>query len=111
MFERTRRGTVDLIRGDQSLTVATVEDFCKVLDSCMHQRRSRIVLDLSGIPLIDSRGMEMLVDYQRQSMSCGGAIKLAAASNLCRDILKATNVIAMFDMFENSIAAIGSFAK
>lgn len=111
MFERIRQGTVELIRGDQSLTSATVDDFCKVVDSCMQQRRNRIVLDMSGIPLIDSRGLEILVDYQRQSISCGGSIKLASAGSLCRDILKATNVIAMFDVFENSISAVGSFAK
>ncbi|MBC7967205.1 MAG: STAS domain-containing protein [Fuerstia sp.] len=111
MFERTRQGAVDLIRGDQPLTSATIEEFTKLLKCCENQRQPRIVLDLTGIPLIDSCGMELLVDCQRQSMARGGCIKLASPGSLCRDILKATNVVAMFEVFENSIAAAGSFAK
>lgn len=111
MFERVRQGAVDLIRGDQPLTSLTLEEFSKLLDRCVNQRQPRIVLDMSGIPLIDSRGLELLVDCQRQSISRGGCIKLASLSSLCRDILKATNVIAMFDVFETSITAAGSFAQ
>ena len=111
MFDRTRQGAVDLIRGDQPLTLATFGEFFKVIDGCVNQRQPRIVLDMSGIPLIDSRGLEVLVDCQRHSISRGGSIKLASPSGLCRDILRATNVVAMFDVFDNSIAAAGSFAK
>ncbi len=111
MFERTRQGAVDLIRGDQPLTKLTLEDFSRHVDHCVNQRQPRIVLDMSGIPLIDSRGLEFLVDCQRQSIARGGSIKLAALSSLCFDILKATNVIAIFDVFDNSISAAGSFAQ
>ena len=88
-----------------------MDEFSKQLDHCVKQRQPRIVLDMSGVPLIDSRGQELLVDFQRESISRGGSIKIASMSTLCRDILKATNVIAMFDVFENSISAAGSFAR
>ncbi len=111
MLERTRQGAVELVRGDEPLTTQTIDEFSRMLDGCVNQRQPRIVLDMSRIPLIDSRGMEILVDFQRQCISRGGCIKLASLSSLCRDILRATNVIAMFDEFENTVTAAGSFAQ
>lgn len=111
MFEHIRQGAVDVIRGAQPLNIQTVAEFSSLLEPCVRQRQPRIVLEMSGIPLIDSRGMEVLVDLQRQCMSRGGCIKLASLSTLCRDILRATNVIVLFDVFDNSITAAGSFAQ
>lgn len=111
MFERTRQGAVDLIRGDEPIIKQTLDDLIKLLDRCISQRQPRIVIDMTSIPLLDSRGMELLVDCQRQSIARGGSIKLAAPTPLCRDILKATNVIVMFDVFDNSLEAAGSFAR
>lgn len=111
MFERTRQGAVDLIKGDEPIATQTLEDLIKLLDRCISQRQPRIVIDMTSIPLLDSRGMELLVDCQRQSIARGGSIKLAAPTPLCRDILKATNVIAMFDVFDNPLEAAGSFAR
>jgi len=111
MFERTRQGAVDLIKGDEPIATQTLDDLIKLLDRCISQRQPRIVIDMASIPLMDSRGLELLVDCQRQSIARGGSIKLAAPTPLCRDILKATNVIAMFDVFENILEAAGSFAR
>jgi anti-anti-sigma factor len=111
MFERTRQGAVDLIKGDQPIITNSLAEFSEVLDRCVSQRQPRVVVDMSSIPLLDSRGLELLVDCQRQSIARGGCIKLASPSPLCRDILTATNVIAMFDVFDNALEAAGSFAR
>lgn len=111
MFERTRQGAVDLIRGDQPMVSQTLEELTGLLDRCIGQRQPRIVIDMTSIPLVDSCGMELLVDCQRQSIARGGCIKLASPTQLCREILKATNVIAMFEVFDNSLEAAGSFAR
>lgn len=111
MFEHSRQGAVDLIKGDQPLAGSTLEEAASLLERCVSRPQPRVIFDLSSVPLVDSRGLELLVDSQRQSFARGGCVKLAAPTQLCRDILKATNVIALFDVFDDAISAAGSFAR
>ena len=56
------------------------------------RRRPMLVVDLHEVPLVDSAGLETLVDLRERLESKGGAMKLAAVNPLCRDILRVTGV-------------------
>lgn len=111
MFEQTRQGAVRLIQCGAAINREHAEEMAAALDQCLDQGQPRIVLNLQRVPLIDSRGLELLVDYQRDCIDRGGCIKLAAPTSLCQDILKATGVMSHFEVFENDLAAAGSFAQ
>ena len=68
-----------------------------------------MVVNLHAIPLIDSAGLEALLDLRDQLQALGGEMKLAAANPLCRDILAATGVSQQFRDYPSVKLAIGSF--
>lgn len=111
MFEKSRQGAVDLIHGSAPLNKETVADLSSLLESCLTTGQPRIVLNMERVSLLDSRGLETLCDFQQLCISRGGCIKLASVPSLCLDILEATGVAAMFEMFDNVLTATGSFAR
>lgn len=111
MFERRRQGAVDVIQGDQPLTAEHLPDLGRLCDESLAAGQPRAVLDLSRVPLFDSAGLEWLLSTQEQFVGRGGAIRLAAPSALCRDILSVTGIDRHFEVFNDCVAAVGSFAR
>jgi anti-sigma B factor antagonist len=70
---------------------------------------SKIVLDLRRVPLLDSRGLEFLLDLAAELRKNGGALRLANANALCRDILAITRMDQAVPTFENLEGASESF--
>lgn len=111
MFERRRQGAVDLIQGDDPLTAEHLPVIGRLADESLATGQPRAVLDLSRVPLFDSAGLEWLLATQERFSERGGAVKLAAPNALCRDILTVTGIDRHFDVFADSLAAVGSFAR
>lgn len=111
MFERSRIGAVHIIRGTDALNMQCAAALAAILDDYLVGGQPRVVLDLEKVPLIDSAGLELLLDYQDRCVARGGVMKLAAPNPLCRDILTVTDVISRFEVLADSVAAAGSFAQ
>jgi anti-anti-sigma factor len=111
MFERTRQGAVDVIRGDDPLNADFVPKVLQLLQACGAHGQPRAVLDLDRVPLIDSAGLEMLLDVQEDFHRRGGALKLAVRNSLCKEILFVTGVGRHFEVFSEAASAVGSFVQ
>jgi anti-anti-sigma factor len=109
MFDRTKQGAVDVIFGDDPLNADHVPRVLQLLEECGSRGQPRVVIDLDRVPLIDSAGLEMLLDVQEGFQRRGGALKLAVESNLCHEILQVTGVGSRFEIFPQTAAAVGSF--
>jgi anti-anti-sigma factor len=73
--------------------------------------RPMLVIDLQQTPLMDSAGLETLIDLREKIEARGGSVKLAAVNALCADILHATGVGDKFEQFSVVKTAVGSFAE
>lgn len=74
------------------------------------KQKSRIVLDLSGLGFIDSRGLEQLLwsrDYCNEN-KC--QLRLAGLDENCMKILEITRLQNEFDCFAELTEAVKSFA-
>lgn len=111
MFLRTRQGNVDVISGDAALTRESANQLAETLHLCAAQGQPRVVFDLRNVPLIDSAGLEQILDTQDQFEGCGGALKLANPTPLCQEILKITGVATQLEIYADVRAAVGSFIK
>jgi anti-sigma B factor antagonist len=111
MFEQTRQGAVSVISGDEPLNAETVDSVRELLNSCTAEGRPAVVIDMKKIPLIDSAGLELLVESRQKCISRGGIVQLAAPDQLCRDILRVTGVDNLFELHDDVVAAVGSFAR
>ena len=111
MFEHSKQGAVDLIAGDEPLHVDTLERAARLLDQCIAQGQPRLVFDLGGVALIDSAGLELLLDARERCAQRGGLLQLAAPNPLCRDVLQVTGLASEFEIFDDVLSAVGSFAR
>ena len=78
--------------------------------SIVFQGERKVVLNLGGVPYMDSGGLGELVRchliVQREK---GGAIKLVNLTSKITDLLTITRLVTIFDTFDSEQAALGSF--
>ncbi len=111
MFTHKQQGAVDVIGGGDRISGEHVAELSAVLESRLGRGQPQIVLDLQGVALMDSAGLELLLDFQERCQRMGGVLKLANAGALCREVLKATGVGARFEVYRDSGGAIRSFVQ
>ena len=109
MFEQKRQGAIDVIGGGDRISGDRVAELAAVLDGCIKRGQPRVVLDLQGIALMDSAGLELLLNAQEEYQRMGGAMKLANPGALCSEVLKVTGVGARFEVFGDTGSAVRSF--
>ncbi len=71
---------------------------------------ARIVLDVSDVRHVDSRGLGELIECFRAAESRGGAVKLLGVNGRLSDLLVITKLASVFECFDTREAAIASFA-
>jgi anti-anti-sigma factor len=111
MFELEKHGAVHVVHGDSPLNVEFVDKVAALLDECLGSGLPRIVVDLKKVPLIDSAGIELLLDYRDKCQQSGGDLKLAAPNRLCEDILFATGMEQEIEVAAEVLRAVGSFVR
>jgi anti-anti-sigma factor len=111
MFELHKQGAVKVIVGHQPLNLESAPTAIRLCDEALSQGQPRLVFDMQGVPLIDSAGLELLLDVRDRCAQRGGAMHLAGPTALCRDILSATRVAGDFAIFDDVLSAVGSFAQ
>jgi anti-anti-sigma factor len=109
MFERKRQGAVDVIGGGDRIAGDLVAELAVLLADRADHGQPHVVLDLQGVLVVDSAGLELLLDTQESYQRLGGALKLANPGTLCREVLKATGVGARFEIFSDTRGAVRSF--
>ena len=111
MFPFERQGAVGVIRPKGPIEAKHSDEFKLTALQGLGVGRPMLVVDLHDVPLIDSAGLESLLDLQQALELKGGAVKLAAANSLCADILRVTGVGNQFEQHPLVRSAVGSFAE
>ncbi len=109
MFEQKRQGAIDVIGGGDRISGDYVAELAVMLEGCLKRGQPRVVLDLQGVALVDSAGLELLLDTHEECQRMGGAMKLANPGALCSEVLKVTGVGTRFEVFGDTGSAIRSF--
>jgi anti-anti-sigma factor len=111
MFSRSTQGAVEMVTGDDPINFDHVSEVQALLEECGSRGQPRVVLDFDRVPLLDSAGLELLLDVQEQFHERGGALKLAGRNALCREILAVTGVGRHFEIFNEASSAVASFVQ
>ena len=77
--------------------------------SLISQARTNIVLNLEGVPYIDSGGLGQLVASYGSVTRAGGAMKLLNVSSRNHDLLSITRLVTVFESFDSEAEALQSF--
>ena len=110
-MQHQKQGSVDVLDLAGPLTKDTISGFVETIQlHCYGQGQPRAVINMQDTALVDSAGLEALLDMQDEFESRGGAMKLAAPNPLCKDILVVSGLAHEFEVFDNVNRAVGSFA-
>ncbi len=111
MAEVFKQGAVDIVRGSDRLNAEHVETLRSLVDTVVKHGQPKLVIDLINVPLIDSDGLEFLLDTRDQCLRRGGECKIAGAGQLCRDTLRVSGVNEEVELLPDIVSAAGSFAR
>tara|TARA_R110002072_G_scaffold243821_2_gene403078 strand:- start:55465 stop:55800 length:336 start_codon:yes stop_codon:yes gene_type:complete len=109
MFQVSREGAIDIVSGKEPLNEEYADALERILKPCLSGGQPKMVFNLQEVPLIDSRGLEALLDAHEMALQRGGQFLLAAPNALCQDILIATGLDRKMQVFDDLISAVGSF--
>ena len=91
----------------------TIGDGAEVLRdtvaSVVFQEERKILLNLAGVPYMDSGGLGELVRCSTVAGKASGAVKLVNMTSKITDLLAITKLSNVFDTFESESEALASF--
>jgi anti-sigma B factor antagonist len=105
------QGAVDVMQIDGSLNADKANELAAALVQVTKAGAPMVLCDLSRVQLVDSDGLDWLLDAADQITHNGGTLKLAGPSPLVADILRLTGVGSRFEIFDTAKAGVGSFAR
>jgi anti-anti-sigma factor len=111
MISMAPQGAVDVVRLNGSLTHENADKLVETVEPGLTEGQPMIVLDMSDVPLLDSAGLEALMDLHDWAQVRGGVVKLASLSPLCADVLRVTGVGSHFPIYKDVKVAVGSFVQ
>jgi len=102
-------GAVTVVKPKGALNGEDTDQFERHLKETLAQSFGRLVIDVSAIPFVDSRALEVLLDATEQLAQSGRALKLCGVNELLREVLDLTELDAHFEYYEDATAAARSF--
>ncbi len=80
------------------------------INSILHQGHRHILLNLEGVPYIDSAGLGEVVRTYTTVSRQGGKLKLLNLTKRIQDLLSITKLLTVFETYESEPEALKSFA-
>ena len=74
------------------LTAAVAPQLRSAVSELVENGRSRVAIDLAGVDFIDSSGLGALVGALKATRIVGGDLRIAAAGEQVRQVLRLTNL-------------------
>ena len=106
---RTVEG-VEVIKLEGKITIGAGDSQLReVITNAMNSGRNNILLDMSGVTTIDSSGIGELVGSYTTVTNRGGKLKLLHLPAKLNELLHVTQLITVFEVYENEPDAVKSF--
>jgi len=80
------------------------------VNSLVHQGRKNILLNLEGVPYIDSAGLGEVVRTYTTVSRQGGKLKLLHLTKRIQDLLAITKLLTVFETYDSEPEALKSFS-
>ena len=90
------------------VTNAAKDIFGKSMDQVIADGWKKVLLDLTGVEWIDSRGIGELVTTLRMAKKFGVSVKLLRVGDRVKHVLSISQILPLLDIFETEEEAIGA---
>ena len=111
MLSVESQGAVDVVRLNGPLNHENAGQLVETVQLSLTEGQPMVVLDMSDVPLLDSAGLDALLDVHDWALLQGGTVKLASLTQLCADVLRVTGVGGHFQIHKEVKLAVGSFVQ
>jgi anti-sigma B factor antagonist len=79
------------------------------INSLIHQGQKKLLLNLEGVPYIDSAGLGEIVRTYTTVSRQGGSLKLVNLTKRITDLLAITKLLTVFETFDSEKDAVASY--
>lgn len=111
MFSFESQGAVEVLAPQVPLNHENAEHLTNAFSAKKFVGQPLVVIDLKEVPLLDSAGLEALLDIQHRLNESAGLLKLANLSQLCEDIFRVTGLAERIETYSDTKEAVRSFVK
>lgn len=101
---------VEIIKLEGKITIGSGDtQLREVISNALNSGKQKILLDMSGVTTIDSSGIGELVGSYTTVTNRGGKLKLLHLPAKLNELLHVTQLITVFEVYENEAEALGSY--
>ena len=105
-------GDVTILDVTGKMTLGEGDEILKdKVHSLSLQGRKKIILNLAGVPYIDSAGLGEIVRTYTTVSREGGSLKLLGLTKRITDLLSITKLLTVFETYDNEADAVRSFSS
>jgi anti-sigma B factor antagonist len=83
--------------------------FRSAMNNLLKQHQQKILLNLAGVAYVDSSGLGELISSHITLSDHDGQLKLLHPTQRVRELMKITNLLSVFDIYESQSEALDSF--
>jgi anti-sigma B factor antagonist len=101
---------VEIIKLEGKITIGSGDSQLReVIGNALNNGKNKILLDMHGVTTIDSSGIGELVGSYTTVTNRGGKLKLLHLPDKLNELLHVTQLITVFEVYENEPEALASF--
>lgn len=101
IYARTDSGDDTVLKIEGTLDAVTAPDLRPVVDKLVADARAAITLDLSGLRLIDSSGVGVIVSLFKRVRANGGQVRIVGLNDQPRAVFKLLRLDRVFPVTFN----------
>ncbi len=90
----------------ESLTYQNCEELETMFKASLSQHKTEIILDCKSVSFMDSEALELLLRIHEELRNLGGRLKIIGLNAVCRDILSATRISSVINVYEDMHQAL-----
>lgn len=110
-IEERASGNVMILDLQGKLTIGDGDELLRdKINSLLQREHRNLLLNLGGVPYIDSAGLGEIVRTYTTVKNAGGSLKLLNLGSGVKDLLVTTKLLTVFESFEAEQEAVASFS-
>ncbi len=86
-------------------------EFTQAISEIVREGTSRLIVDMTDVPIVNSSGLGMLVNASTSLRSAGGRLAVSGANAKIRSLLKMTRLDTVFPSFDTREEAAASLRQ
>lgn len=111
-FSTRKNGDVIIIDVEGKILLGEGDvEIKKVVDDILKKGAGNILLNLARVPYIDSAGLGEIIRCFTALRKSGGNLKLLSPNERIIDLLNITNLLNVFDSYDDEATALKSFSE